>query len=150
MKGRLRILQIIVGKISDQTSRKRRKKRKSRRPVFLQDLTDRNSRILCFKGKCACLHVTVQTRDLHGRIKAQERIPSPLLLCLRGLQKITMVRNILQLPKNLNRRIKIGKDLRADRNPPIFAACRILQYFLQGWSDLHLSRCSFLSSLSTS
>ena len=88
--------------------------------------------------------MTVQTRDLHRRIKAKERIPSPLLLCLRGLQKITVVGNILQLPENLNRRIKIGKDLRADRNPPIFAACCILQHFLQGWSDLHLCRCSFL------
>ena len=85
-KRRLRIFDIVVCKISNQTAGQRRELFDLRRAVFFDHPCNHLRRILCFKlldMVCCNCHLMVHAGQLHRRIEPKKAVPSPLLVVLR-------------------------------------------------------------------
>ena len=136
-KRRLPVLDIFIGKVTDQPSRQRRKILQSGRAVLLNHLLDKNPRMiglhLLFLSPSGddCQQM-ILTGNLHGRIITQKCITSPLSGILHAFQQKAVAADLLQRPQRLHRRTDIRQDLPGHRNASVIPRCR---------DPLHLVQC---------
>ena len=88
--ARFAVAEIIVGKVADKAAGEGRKMHKPRALVGRQDLAQIGGGIVGSELYVACLHHAADTGDLHLRIEAEEGVASPAVVCLCGLEHITV------------------------------------------------------------
>ena len=135
---RFGIGQIVIGKISDQSSGERWQILHFRTAVILQDLPDVGRRVVRMKMQRTRLKLSVHTGDLHFRIVSEKCIPPPFGPVLHGFQHITVVGYVFKDLHHFDWRSDICKDLTADRCYTVPSAFGDLPDFLQAGSELHL------------
>ena len=101
--SRLFVSQVIVRKVSYQSSGKGRQSFQPGTFVIVQDLPQIDSRVVGLKCQVSHLHLPVQACDLQLGVKAKEGISPPLLPVLHRFQNIAVAGHIFQLSEDLNR-----------------------------------------------
>ena len=81
---RFAVSEIIIGKITYQSSGKGWKIVETWTFIIRKDLAEIIRRMLCNYFQISDFHFAIDTGDLQFRIKAKKRISSPCLVCLGG------------------------------------------------------------------
>ena len=120
----LAVLDIIIGKIPNQSAGKGRHEGKLRTVVLLQNSAD--SRLNILSSRLACqrtfdCHISIVAGNFQKRVITQKSISSPLLVRLRAFQQINMTAHLFQLPQNLYGGCCIRIQLCADRYYAVFS-----------------------------
>ena len=148
LQGWLAVLDIIIGKISYQTTGKGRKIIKYGTVILPNDITDAFSDILsAVLGGHGSFYnrIPVIAGNLQNRVISQKGISSPSLIRLRTFQQICVGTHLLKNPNQFNGCYTVRKDLTADGNHTIYILFCQLPAFLQCWIYLHIPT-SFINS----
>lgn len=135
----LTVLDIIVRKISDQPSGKRRHLFQNRTSVLSQYASKRIARMryrkpvllrLSIRPCFPDFHLSVRTGDFHRRLVSKKCVASPHL-CLTGtFQHKAMAARATQSAHDLHRRIAVRIQLPANRDSSVLATiCKRLNFF---------------------
>ena len=135
----LTVLDIIVRKISDQPSGKRRHLFQNRTSVLSQYASKRIARMRYSKLVLLLLpirpcfldfHLSIRTSDFHRRLISKKCVASPHL-CLTGtFQHKAMAARATQSAHDLHRRIAVRIQLPANRDSSVLTTiCKRLNFF---------------------
>ena len=125
----LAVAEVVVGEVAYQTACERRKVIKARALVFRQKRAEIVRRVVGMHHGIACIHFAVDAGDFHFRVKAEEGVASPSVVCLRGFEHVAVRRYSLEYSHRLDRGGEVREQLAAQRQYVVFAVCRDFHCF---------------------
>lgn len=111
VKRRLRVFQVVIGKVSDKPSSERRQGRIAIRLVRREGAPKVEGRVAPTKLDAVGVHHAIARRDLHDRIVAKERVTPPLLGGFRRFKQVYMTRHAFEYAEHLYWSADIRVDL---------------------------------------
>ena len=141
LQCRLRVLNVIVGEVADQTAGKRRKPLDLRALKARQDFADRGARVLALGNGLGDMalavaladpQAAVRAGDLEQRAVGQEGPSAPALVLLGAFEQECVVAVRPQRAHHLDRGEAVRQEFLRRGDHAVIAGRRDLCYFIQG------------------